>query len=395
MENSTKELILRVAENLFATKGFSDTKISDISSRVQVSDSTVYEHFQNKEDILFTIPRKNTEKLIRLNESHLRGLVGAEVKLRKLIWNYLEFMTQNRDYTNLLLFDLRPTRAFYQTENHRLIREFTGIYRNVIIEGQKEGNFWPEVSPTLILNLIFGTIDLLLITWLIQEKPEDPLSLFAGLFDLVEHAVVRRSRESKNHDKRTQILNAAVKVFSELGFKKARIQDISKLAGVADGTIYKYFRSKEEILFTLPVENTKELIGIQREHLSGLKDTDLKLAVLLKDYLHYIQTHKDYSSIVYFDLRYNRAFYQTDAYQLFRDFARIFYDVIVDGISRQHFRAEVNPYVATKMIFGLTDHVVLSWIIFRRPRHITNLSDPICDLILNALSETHRPGVIS
>lgn len=384
-ETSTKEMILDSAERLFSSSGFSETKISDISSTVGVSDSTVYEHFENKEDILFAIPSEKTQELIEINLQNLRGLVGVEIKLRKLIWNYLDFLVNNKNYATLLLFELRRSRDFYETENHKLIREFTKIYRQVIIEGQEEGKFRPEISPSLVLNLIFGTVDLILITWIIEENPPDPLDLFEDLFSLLIYALKTRNSEPMTRDKRKQILNAATRVFSELGYRKARIQDIARLAGVGDATIYKYFSGKEDILFTLPVENTLELLSIEEEHINGIKDTDLKLEVLIKDYLHYMESHREYGSICLFDLRYNRSFYRTEAYVLFRKFARVFYDIIIDGIEKGHFRSGVNPYVATKMIMGVIDHSLLSWIKFKRPEKIIGLSNPICTLVLSFL----------
>lgn len=377
---------MKTAEKMFSVRGFSDTKISDISGAVGVTESTVYEHFENKEDILFTIPQKNTLRLIDINERHLRGLRGGDVKLRKLIWNYLEFLVNNKEYASLLLFELRRNRDFYETNNYRLIREFTKTYRETITEGQTEGKFRKDISPSLILNLIFGTIDLILITWLLENNPSDPLGLFEDFIDLLEHAIknARPDLDGKKNRKK-QILCAAAKIFSQYGYKKARIQDIARLAEVGDATIYKYFSNKEEILFSLPIENTKELLFLQNEHLNGLKDTDLKLNVLIKDYLNYLDSHKDYSSICFFDLRYNRLFYQTEAYNLFREFSRVFFDIIVDGIQRNHFRPSINPYLATKMIFGVMDHIILSWIKFGRPNKVSNLSDPVSTLILSAL----------
>ena len=384
-ELTTKESILKIAETLFSTKGFSETKISDISSSVQVSDSTIYEHFKNKEDILFTIPKENTQKLIYINEQHLKGLVGAETKLRKLVWNYFDFLVNNRDYANLLIFELRANRDFYDTENHILIKQFTKVYRQVIMEGQSNGEFRPDSSPSLILNLIFGTIDLIIITWLVESKPSDPLALFEELFDLLKHAIKLKNSEKRSEDKKKKILEAAAKVFSELGFQKARIQNIAKLAGVGDATIYNYFSSKEDILFSLPIEKTKELLSIQEEHLRGIKDIDFKFSVLIRDYLHYLESNKEYSSTFLFDLRYNKLFYRTEAYNLFRDFARVFYNLILDGIEKQHFRPFLNPYVATKMIFGLIDHVLVSSLKFGKPEKLTSVSDSILTLLLSSL----------
>jgi len=384
---NTKENILKTAEKLFSNQGFSETKISDIGSLVGISDSTIYEHFKNKEDILFAIPKEKTQKLIYNNEQHLKGLVGAEIKLRKLIWNYFDFLANDREYTTLLIFELRANRDFYETEHQALIRQFIQEYRRVIAEGQKNGEFQPDISPSLILNLIFGTIDQILITWLVENKPSDPLALFEDLFDLLKHAIAQDALKKEGEDKRNKILDAAAKVFSEYGYNKARIQDIAKLAGLGDATVYNYFSSKQDILFTLPIEKTKELLSIQEEHLNGIKRVDLKLNVLISDYLHYLESHREYSSTCLFDLRYKITFYQTEAYNLFRDFARVFYNTILDGMAKEEFRPSLNPYVATKMIFGVIDHVLLSSLKFGRPEKLTSISDPINNLILSSLKK--------
>jgi TetR/AcrR family fatty acid metabolism transcriptional regulator len=256
----------------------------------------------------------------------------------------------------------------------------------VIIEGQREGVFRPELSPSLILNLIFGTIDLILITWLLENNPSDPLSFFDAFFDMLIFGIRDQKLDlNAKKDKKKQILDAATKIFSQNGYAKTRIQDISRSAEIADATIYKYFSGKEEILFSLPVENTKTLLSIQKEHLNGLRDTDLKLEILLKDYLHFLDSHKDYATIVLFDLRYNKLFYKTEGYKLFKKFSRVFFDIIMEGIKKNHYRAAINPYLATKMLFGVTDHVIISSIEFGRPDRVSNLSDRICAVILSAL----------
>jgi TetR/AcrR family fatty acid metabolism transcriptional regulator len=382
---STKENILKTAEKLFSTQGFSETKISDIASLVGISDSTIYEHFENKEDILFAIPKEKTQEIIHINDQHLKGLVGAEVKLRKLIWNYIDFLANDREYTSLLIFELRANRDFYDTEHQALIKQFFQEHRRVITEGQTNGVFRPDMSPSLILHLIFGTIDLILITWLVENKPSDPLALFEDLFDLLKHAIAPDALKKEGEDKKKRILDAAAKAFSELGYNKARIQDIAKLAGLGDATVYNYFASKEDILFTLPIEKTKELLSIQEEHLNGIKRVDLKLSVLICDYLHYLESHREYASTCLFDLRYKMSFYRTDAYKLFRDFARVFYNTILDGVAKEVFRSSVNPYVATKMIFGVIDHVLLSSLKFGRPEKLTSVLDPIIALIQSSL----------
>jgi len=389
MENeiSNKQLILKAAERLFVERGFTETKISNISSVVGISDSTIYEHFKSKQEILFTIPSEKNDEILQSNINHLRGLVGAEVKLRKLVWNYLEFFSNNKDYCYVLLFELRPNRHFYEEENKVRTLKFTSEYKNVIIEGQNNKEFRSDLSPSLVLKLIFGGIDHFVISWLIKPQWDNLMDVFEPFWDLLIHAITARNVKPKPQDKRNLILAAAAKIFATTGYHKARVQDIAKLAGVGDGTIYQYFRNKEDILFTLPIEKTKELITIQEEHLSGIKNPESKLIVMINNYIRFLDSNKDYSSIVLFELRYNRDFYKTPAYGLLRGYARILFDVISEGVKAKDFRASIDPDIAVRMIFGMLDHCLLTWVLFGKPKNMVEVCDPVCDLVLHALKD--------
>ena len=382
--NPNKKMIIETAEKLFAKKGYIETNISEISSIVGVSDSTIYEHFKNKEDILFAIPQKETQELIDRNNRHLRGLVGSEIKLRKLIWNYMEFLLENKEYSTLLLFALRPNRDFYKNENYALLREFTDIYKSVIVEGQKEGKFIPDISPTLFIKLIMGIVDHILLTYYLESNPEDPMTLFDDMMDLLMSAFTYKNNMSKIRDKRVKIQNAATEIFASTGYQKARIQDIAKLAGVGDATIYKYFKGKEDILFSLPIDNTNALIESHHAHLRGITEISDKIRLLIQHYLHFMNNHKNYASICVFELRYNKDFYETEGYRLFKKFARYFYDAILEGMEKGVFRDNINPYVALKMIFGVIDHIIITWIVFGRPQSPMVYSDDISNLVLNS-----------
>lgn len=382
---STKDQILRTAEAAFAEHGFDNTTITQIASRVGIRESTIYEHFRNKEDILFSIPLAQIKTLIESNERHLRGLVGGRIKLRKLIYNYFDFLAGHPVFTRLLIFELRPNRLFYETETYEWVRVFYRPFQAAIAEAQAESEFRSSIDPYLLLNLVFGTVDHLILTWLLDEPSPPPYPLLDPFFDLLEAGASVRVPVPAVDDKRKMILEAAASVFSRLGYRRARIQDVARLAGVGDGTIYQYFKNKEDLLFSLPIEHTRDLISTHGQHFRDIKDTELRLMVLVNDYLNFLELHRDYTTIVLLELRYNRGFYKSPAYGLFRDFARVFYDVIQDGVRRGHFHDRVNPYVAVKMIFGAIDHCVLPWLMFERPTRLVPLSKPLCDLFLRAL----------
>ena len=384
-EVSTKTKIINAATMLFAQKGFQNTTISHIAGEVGIGESTIYEHFKNKEEILFSIPGEKVQQLIEINEKHLGGLLGAHVKLRKLIWNYTEFLTENQNFLNILLFNLRPNRLFYQTEGYEKMRTFTREFRKAIEEGIENGEFRKTINSQHILWLIFGAIDHILITWTLKKKPANPLQALESFFDLLNSALLSRPPDCDENDKRKNILQAAEAIFSESGYSRARIQEIARRAGVGDGTIYQYFKNKEDILFTLPIEHSRELISIHKARFHDSKDTEFRLMTMVSDYIHFLEIHHEYCNIVLLELRYNRRFYSSPSYELFREFANIFYDIIKDGIKRRHFRESMDPIMAVKMIFGTIDHGLISWLMFNKPARPVVLSEPLTKLFLNAL----------
>lgn len=106
---SKKRLILKVATEVFAEKGFNETTIAQIAQIAKIAEGSIYHYFENKEDLLFSIPEERMEKFLSGLREHLRGIKGALNKLRKLIWYHLNFYEKNKDYTQILLPEFRSS----------------------------------------------------------------------------------------------------------------------------------------------------------------------------------------------------------------------------------------------------------------------------------------------
>src|SRR3954451_9727501 len=86
-----------------------------------------------------------------------------------------------------------------------------------------------------------------------------------------------QARDTRSNEKRGRILEAAVKVFAERGFHTATVAEIARAAGVADGTIYLYFKSKDDLLLRLFDEKMTELVAEVKEALSTERNAPGKL----------------------------------------------------------------------------------------------------------------------
>ncbi len=163
--------ITAAAEKLFSEKGYRQTSIAEIARLAEVAEGTVYEYFENKEGLLFTIPRvRFREHIESLKELFL---IKAPVrKLRRFIrYHFVLYLTQ-QEFLKTFLLDLQLNPRFYETEALDSLREYSGIVDEILDEGKSDGSFRPAVSNRMFKNLLFGGFFHMAFRWLIL-KPDD------------------------------------------------------------------------------------------------------------------------------------------------------------------------------------------------------------------------------
>jgi TetR/AcrR family transcriptional regulator, fatty acid metabolism regulator protein len=179
-----REEILKAAQEVFAKKGFQEATVSDVAQQAGVSDTTIYEYFSTKEDLLFSIPMETSLKAMEL-ESFLHYIRGSSNKLRAIIYHYLQFYQNNPDYASVVMLILKQNRNFLQTETYQIIRKGFRIILDVIEEGIATGEFQKDTDPLLVRHVLLGSIEHLVIRKLLLGKPEDLLKQVDPLTDLI------------------------------------------------------------------------------------------------------------------------------------------------------------------------------------------------------------------
>jgi len=107
LASKKRRLIMDSAEKIFSARGFHQTTIADISHDSGVHEASIFQYFKTKENLLVAIPERHLKKTLAGITAHLQGMQGAEPKLRKLMWHQLRDLSVNRDYTSILLRELR------------------------------------------------------------------------------------------------------------------------------------------------------------------------------------------------------------------------------------------------------------------------------------------------
>ena len=186
-------------------------------------------------------------------------------------------------------------------------------------------------------------------------------------------------------DKRTAILDAATTVFAERGFFAAQVADIARGAGIAAGTVYLYFRSKDEILTTIFDRTMKDAIAEGRAALAEEKDPVGRLRRIAR--LHLTRMGRDRSLAVVFqvELRQTTKFMERFSTTGLRDYLMLIEETIADGQARGAFRKGISARTAAKVFFGALDEMATNWILSRRRYALAQQADEVVDLMVGGL----------
>ncbi|NOX90761.1 MAG: TetR/AcrR family transcriptional regulator [Calditrichaeota bacterium] len=167
----------------------------------------------------------------------------------------------------------------------------------------------------------------------------------------------------RKQEKRSKILFAAIKVFAQKGFYNTKVADIAREAGVADGTIYLYFKNKDDLLISIFEEKMDEILGLFKARLKKANNAREKLEIFFKTYFRLINDDQDLAEVFQVELRQSSKFLKDYHHQKFFDYLNIIGDIIKQGQNEKIFRQDLNPLIAKRIIFGAIDEVARQWIL--------------------------------
>jgi TetR/AcrR family fatty acid metabolism transcriptional regulator len=179
-----------------------------------------------------------------------------------------------------------------------------------------------------------------------------------------------------------KIMEAALQVFAEKGFQETTISEISKKAGVADATIYEYFEGKEDLLFSISETITQRAIDLTNEILPFMRDPESKVRAHVQIYMMAYEQNPHYAAVGMLELKTNRRFHLSKAYQTIKKGTRMFLDSIKEGIEAGVFRKDLDPYLMRSMLLGAIEHLCTRKHLLGIPMDLTSYTDPLVDLFL-------------
>lgn len=198
----------------------------------------------------------------------------------------------------------------------------------------------------------------------------------------------------RSDDKRRRILQAAVKVFARKGYHGARVSEIAQKARVADGTIYLYFRNKEDIIVSLFDEVMREHLVEKRERLEDLPDAPARLLAIARHHLELLGGNRELAVVFQVELRQSTQFMERFTASWLQDYFTLIAGVLDEGRREGSLRADLPVKVVTKAFFGALDEMVTSWIIGRKDYDVAQLAGPVVDLFLRGAAVAGKPAAV-
>jgi TetR/AcrR family fatty acid metabolism transcriptional regulator len=189
-------------------------------------------------------------------------------------------------------------------------------------------------------------------------------------------------------DKREAILRAAISVFARCGYFNSKVADIAREAGVADGTVYLYFKSKEEILHSIFDRSVDEALGAAKERVEQLSDPREKLRQIAHMHLERLGADRDLAVVFQVELRGSTKFMEEFSAAGFAEYLSLIRATFEEGQRAGMFRADLNARVVAKVLFGALDEMATNWILSKRRYKLAPMADQVLDIFLNGVRAT-------
>jgi TetR/AcrR family transcriptional regulator, fatty acid metabolism regulator protein len=186
-------------------------------------------------------------------------------------------------------------------------------------------------------------------------------------------------------DKRDAILRAAIETFAARGFFNAQVADVARSAGVAAGTVYLYFRGKDDLLISIFERTMTQAIAAGRESVAARRGAVERLREIARLHFERLGRDRDLAVVFQVELRQSTKFMERFSTTYLRQYLGIIRDVIADGQAKGAFRAGVNPTLAAKMFFGVLDEMATNWILSPRSYSLSAQAGEVVDLFVGGL----------
>jgi TetR/AcrR family fatty acid metabolism transcriptional regulator len=193
--------------------------------------------------------------------------------------------------------------------------------------------------------------------------------------------------KDKSNGKYEAILRSAIKVFAKNGFFNSKVADVASEAGVADGTVYLYFKNKDDILVSIFDHVTDQALARGRARLAKIDHPREKLHRIVEGHLELFAGDRDLAVVFQAELRSSTKFMEQFSATRVTEYLDLIRGVIEEGQKRGVFRRELNSTLVAKLLFGELDEMVTNWVLSRKRYNLVSMADSVVDVFVNGIGQ--------
>ncbi|KAF1681473.1 fatty acid metabolism transcriptional regulator FadR [Bacillus sp. SKDU12] len=182
-----------------------------------------------------------------------------------------------------------------------------------------------------------------------------------------------------------QIIDAAVEVIAENGYHQSQVSKIAKQAGVADGTIYLYFKNKEDILISLFKEKMGQFIERMEEDIKEKTTAKEKLALVISKHFSLLADDHNLAIVTQLELRQSNLELRQKINEVLKGYMNILDNILTEGIQSGELKEGLDVRLARQMIFGMIDETVTTWVMNDQKYDLAALSDSVLELLASGI----------
>ena len=193
-------------------------------------------------------------------------------------------------------------------------------------------------------------------------------------------------RERTPGNKYEAILRGAIKVFARSGFFNSKVAEIAKEAGVADGTVYLYFKNKDDILVSIFNYVVDEALERGRARLSSVDDPIEIIRQIATAHLERFAGDRDLAIVFQAELRSSTKFMEQFSATGVTEYLELIRRAIQEGQKRGVLRKELNSTLMAKILFGSIDEMVTNWVLSKKKYSLVATGETVLDVFFNGIA---------
>jgi TetR/AcrR family fatty acid metabolism transcriptional regulator len=170
------------------------------------------------------------------------------------------------------------------------------------------------------------------------------------------------------------------------------VSDVAARAGVADGTIYLYFKNKEDLLLSVFEDSMGILLLGLQAALIGIDDPLEKLRTFARYHFTQVQEHRAVSEVLQVELRLSNKFLKDYRPEKLWEYLGILSEIIRDGQEKGVVREDVDPFIHMWAVFGSLDELAMQWVLARRKKFdLSEAAEQVAETFIRGIAKTPIP----